>query len=322
MAVSRKSWPNLFCTCLLLCATEAASQQFQLEPPSSTVLRGSDARFSATVEGKWEVMTWTLRRFLVLTVSVTGNVTTSSEQFSAAFCSGGDTGCVEFTIRNTTRGDSGPVICTVQGEYGSKTAQLYVQESGTVNIMGGDVTVVQDQQVELQCVTTAWFPIPTVTWTQNGKAVDSSLYNTTDMANGDSFNTTSVLKLQAVSNTTVACWATVPALTNPTSSSVFLVVERNYQDEMSRRVKTQSQISGVSVAGQRQGQVNAGYALEGQTSVTPSELTESGFGQAHDSNIFKMPDAVNSNLEGNGYNSAYNTLDESGFRKHRHVTIV
>ncbi|XP_040005733.1 immunoglobulin superfamily member 5 isoform X4 [Xiphias gladius] len=321
MAVSRKSWPNLFCTCLLLCATEAASQQFQLEPPSSTVLRGSDARFSATVEGKWEVMTWTLRRFLVLTVSVTGNVTTSSEQFSAAFCSGGDTGCVEFTIRNTTRGDSGPVICTVQGEYGSKTAQLYVQESGTVNIMGGDVTVVQDQQVELQCVTTAWFPIPTVTWTQNGKAVDSSLYNTTDMANGDSFNTTSVLKLQAVSNTTVACWATVPALTNPTSSSVFLVVERNYQDEM-RRVKTQSQISGVSVAGQRQGQVNAGYALEGQTSVTPSELTESGFGQAHDSNIFKMPDAVNSNLEGNGYNSAYNTLDESGFRKHRHVTIV
>ncbi|XP_040005731.1 immunoglobulin superfamily member 5 isoform X2 [Xiphias gladius] len=361
MAVSRKSWPNLFCTCLLLCATEAASQQFQLEPPSSTVLRGSDARFSATVEGKWEVMTWTLRRFLVLTVSVTGNVTTSSEQFSAAFCSGGDTGCVEFTIRNTTRGDSGPVICTVQGEYGSKTAQLYVQESGTVNIMGGDVTVVQDQQVELQCVTTAWFPIPTVTWTQNGKAVDSSLYNTTDMANGDSFNTTSVLKLQAVSNTTVACWATVPALTNPTSSSVFLVVvpkppnwtvliavvvgfggfallvlliigivfcykrrkekQRNYQDEM-RRVKTQSQISGVSVAGQRQGQVNAGYALEGQTSVTPSELTESGFGQAHDSNIFKMPDAVNSNLEGNGYNSAYNTLDESGFRKHRHVTIV
>lgn len=86
------------------------------------------------------------------------------------------------------------------------------------------MTVVQDQQVELQCVTTAWFPIPTVTWTQNGKAVDSSLYNTTDMANGDSFNTTSVLKLQAVSNTTVACWATVPALTNPTSSSVFLVV--------------------------------------------------------------------------------------------------
>lgn len=101
---------------------------------------------------------------------------------------------------------------------------LCFSESGTVNIMEGNMTVVQDQQVEFQCVTSAWFPKPTVSWTRNGHAVNSSLYNTTSMDDGDYFNSTSVLKFQAVSNTTVQCHATVLTLINPQSSSVFLVV--------------------------------------------------------------------------------------------------
>ncbi|XP_040907764.1 immunoglobulin superfamily member 5 [Toxotes jaculatrix] len=361
MAAAWKSWPHLFHICLLLCASGAVSQLFKLEPLNSTVLQGSDVTFSATVEGTWQVMTWTVRRFLVLTVSTLGNVTSFSEQFSAKFCSSGDSRCVKFTIHNVTRNESGPVICTVLGEYGSQTAQLHVQERGVVNIVGGNVTVEQDQQVEFQCVAAAWFPIPSVSWTRNGHAVDSSLYNTTSMADGDSFNSTSVLKFQAVSNTTVECLATVPALTKPQSSSVFLVVvpkppdwtvliavvvsfggfallvlliigiifcykrrkekKRNYQDEM-RRVRTQSQLSGVSAAGQRKGQVNAGYVPEGQTSVAPSELTDSGICQENGSNISQTPDVVNGNQAGSGYNSAYNTVDQSGYRKHRHVTIV
>ena len=35
-----------------------------------------------------------------------------------------------------------------------------------------------------------------------------------------------------------------------------------------------------------------------------------------------MPDVVNSDQTGNGYNSAQHTLDGAGIRKHRHVTIV
>ncbi len=94
--------------------------------------------------------------------------------------------------------------------------------------MGGNVTVMEDQQVEFQCETFGWFPIPTVSWTQNGEVVNSSLYNTTSMADGDSFNSTSVLKFQAVRNTTVECQATVPTLTKPQSSSVFLVVGKDF----------------------------------------------------------------------------------------------
>ena len=86
------------------------------------------------------------------------------------------------------------------------------------------MTVDQDQQVEFQCVTIAWFPIPTISWTQNSHAVNSSLYNTSSVKDGDYFNSTSVLKFQAVRNTMVECQATVPALTNPQSSSVSLVV--------------------------------------------------------------------------------------------------
>lgn len=97
-------------------------------------------------------------------------------------------------------------------------------ESGTINIKGGNVTVDQDQQVEFQCVVAAWFPTPVVSWTRNGQAVDSSLYNSTSVAHGDYFNSTSVLKFTAVSDAKVECLATVPALTNPLSSSVFLVV--------------------------------------------------------------------------------------------------
>ncbi|XP_044078882.1 uncharacterized protein igsf5a isoform X4 [Siniperca chuatsi] len=206
-------------TAQLYVQDSAVSEQFQLEPLHSTVLQGSDVQFKATVQGILQVMTWNVGGYLVLTVLATGNISSSSKQFSARFCSSGDTSSVEFTIHNVTRRESGPVICSVQGEYGSKTAQLYVQEP-------------------------------------------------------------------------------------------------NYQDEM-RRVRTQ--ISVVDAAGQRQGQANAGYVPEGQTSV---ELSDSGFFQANGSNILEMPDVVNSNQVGNDYSSAYNTVDKSGFRKHRHATIV
>lgn len=130
-----------FLICHMFFLYSAVSQEFQLEPLNSTVLQGSDVRFNATVQGNWEFMTWTVRGLLVLTVSVTNNET-SSEQFYATFCSSGDTSCVEFTIHNVTRRESGPVICTVQGDYGSKTAQLYVQ-GNVINIYQAAVIYVE-----------------------------------------------------------------------------------------------------------------------------------------------------------------------------------
>lgn len=71
-------------------------------------------------------MAWTVRGNLALVVSAAVNAT-SSGQFSARFCSSGDASCVKFTIHNVTCRESGPVICAVEGDYGSRTAQLDVQ---------------------------------------------------------------------------------------------------------------------------------------------------------------------------------------------------
>ncbi|XP_041808639.1 immunoglobulin superfamily member 5 [Chelmon rostratus] len=338
------------------------SQQFHLQPQQLTVLQGSEVRFNATVEGAWQLMTWTVGGLLVLTVSSNNTVTAPTGQFTARYCSAGDPSCVEFTIHNATRRQSGSVICAVLGPYGSRTAQLSVQESGTVSILGGNVTVVQGQQVEFQCVTFAWCPDSTLTWTLNGEAVNSSLYNTTSRGDGDCSNSTSVLNVHAVSTTRVECLATMSTLTSPESSSVFLVVvpkppdwtvlisvvvsfggaallvllitgivfcykrrkekKPSYQNEMSRRVRTQSEISGVNAAGKKEGQENAGYVPDGKTSAAPSEVTDSGFFQANGSHIFQMPDFVNSSQAENTSTSPFNTVDDLGFRKHRHVTIV
>ncbi|KAF7658845.1 hypothetical protein LDENG_00006730 [Lucifuga dentata] len=349
---------SFFLIFILLGTCGGVSGQFQLEPVNATVLQGSDAQINATVQGKWEVMTWYVGRLLVLTVNnSTGSISTSSEKFSANNNNKGES--VEFTIHNVSRSDAGPVVCSILGHYGSKEALLIVQESGTVNIIGGNQTVVKDQQVEFQCVTTAWYPTAEVSWSRNGQAVNDSLYNTSSVAYGDWYNSTSVLNFQAVSNTTVECLANLPTLIHPQSSSVYLVVvpkppdwtvliavvvsfgsfallvlliigiifyykrrkekeSRIYQDELNKRVRTQSQISGAGAAGQRQGQINLAYVTEGQT--TPSVITDSGFSQERSSHISETPEVVHSNQAGNEHNSAYK--HDTGVRKHRHVTIV
>ncbi|XP_017286611.1 immunoglobulin superfamily member 5 isoform X2 [Kryptolebias marmoratus] len=295
MVATWKLWLSLFSVCSLLCT---AVTQLQLEPLNSAVLQGSDARFNAIVQGSWDIMTWNVGGHLVLTVRSPSEII-SSENYNATFCSSGQGACVEFTIFNVSRTQAGPVVCSVQGSYIPQIAQLSVQDSGTVSITGGNVTVMKDQQVEFQCVTTGWFPIPSVSWNQNGQAVNSSLYNTTSMAEGDFFNSTSVLKIRAVSNTKVECTVTLPSLKTPQSSSVFMVIEPNYQDEM-RKVRAES----LNNAPEHQkGQVNLSYVPDNQIKVTPNVLQENG----------------QNNLKTPGVN---NTAGESGFMKHRHLTIV
>lgn len=108
------------------------SDQFQLEPMTAAVFKGSDAQFIARVTGSWEFMTWTVGQFLVLTVRRNTTIL-QVEQYSARFCSSDNSSCVEFTIHNVSRSLIGPVTCAVQGSYGEKTAQLSVQ-GGFVNM--------------------------------------------------------------------------------------------------------------------------------------------------------------------------------------------
>ncbi|XP_072301682.1 immunoglobulin superfamily member 5 [Eucyclogobius newberryi] len=358
MIVFHNIWPYLLSHCLLLCATEAVIDQFQLEPANVTQLQGSAAQFNATVQGPWSFMTWTVSGLLVVTVPSEGNATSTSSRFSALRCGNGSS-CVEFAIYNLTRQDSGSVTCSVQGVYGTKTAQLNVQESGSVSILGSGRTVKQDEQVELQCEAAGWFPPATISWTLNGYTVNSSLFNTTDVADGDTYNSTSVHTFLAVHNTTVTCLASIDTLQKPVSSSVQLVVvpkptdwtvliavvvsfssfallvlliigvifcykrrkekEATYQEEMMRQ-RTHSQLSNRSTS-QTQGQVNQVFTIDGQTSLPSSVRSDSGFSQNNGLALYEQPASENS-LAGNGYNAAYNNFELGFPKKHRHVTIV
>lgn len=360
MTVFWKAWANLL-SFLLLCSTGAVLGQFQLEPVNVTKLYGSDVQFTATVLVSWKFITWNVGGYLVLTMPVGGGPTSSSPRFSARFCSSSSSTCVEFTIHNVTRRDTGPVLCSVQGDVPvlPKMAQLYVQEKGSVSISGGNRTVKQEEQVEFQCETKAWFPAATISWTLNGQTVNSSLINTTSVTNGDTYNSSSVLKFQAIRNTTVTCLATIPTLPTPLSYLVQLAVvpkptdwtvliaivvsfssfallvlliigvifcykrrkekKLTYQAEMMRQ-RTHSQLSNRPTV-TREGQDNPVFVINDHTSLPPSEHSDSGFFQINGAPFYEQPTVDNSSQQGNGYNGAHTNLELS-FPKHRHVTIV
>lgn len=128
-----------------------------------------------------------------------------------------DSSCSHLSVTKLTTGSESRCSLAL-----NPPLSLSVLVSGMVSITGASLSVMQDQQVEFQCITSAWYPEPIVGWRLNGVAFNSS--NTTIMIDGVSFDSTSVLTFQAVSNTTVECWATVASLSIPISSSVFLVV--------------------------------------------------------------------------------------------------
>ncbi|CAG5876050.1 unnamed protein product [Menidia menidia] len=338
-----KSWFYLFYIPPLLC--KVMSVEFQLAPLNSTVLQGSDAQFNATVQGPWQVMTWTVGTTLVLIFSETTE-NKSSDQFSANFCVSGNTSCVTFTIHDVNTANTGPVSCALIGAT-PKTAQLYVQETGLVSITGGNVTVRHRFGVKFECVSTNWFIEPSVSWRQNGEAVDSSLYNTSSSpyqssTNATYFNSTSILTFQAAGDTTVECLATVPGLKTPKSSSVFLDVvfpdwtvliavvvsfggfalvvllilgimfcykrrkeKKRSYDDDVRRVRTQSQLGRITAPGDKHGQENPSFVSDGQTGS--NDVTESNVYHVNLPDILELPDFSDGN---------------AGFMKHRHATTV
>ncbi|XP_062342328.1 immunoglobulin superfamily member 5 isoform X2 [Osmerus eperlanus] len=213
-----------FFTLLLLYLTGEVSGQVQLEPLSATVLQGSKARFNCSLEGDFEVMGWLINGRLAITISMQIGVLGNSQRFSATNFSSGTTQRWEFIIREVQRNDSGTVSCDVQNIQTGE-AKMSVQESGTVAIVGDNVTVTEGSLAELWCVAPGWFPAPALTWAKNGSAVNSSLYNSSSELHGDLFNSTSVLRIRADVSAPVECRASILALNAPLTSTIYMVVE-------------------------------------------------------------------------------------------------
>ncbi|XP_051541599.1 immunoglobulin superfamily member 5-like [Myxocyprinus asiaticus] len=205
---------------LFLLMMKGVAAQVQLEPQNAAVLRGSQARFNCSTSLPPSVMTWMVNGRLVLTIMGTG-VLNSMERFSARNLTTPGNFKWEFIISTVQRDDAGEVTCQVLGGD-PRMAKLSVQERGSVEIIGGNRTEVQGVQMEFQCQAVGWFPEPNMSWSINGLSVGNC--NSSSIAQGNLFNSNCSLKHTAVINSSIQCFATVPALSTPESSTVFLTV--------------------------------------------------------------------------------------------------
>ncbi|XP_043085188.1 immunoglobulin superfamily member 5 [Puntigrus tetrazona] len=207
---------------LFLLITTVVSAQVQLQPLNAAVLRGSKARFNCSTTQPPSVMTVMVNGRLVITILESSGVLNSTDRFSATnFTTPGDYRW-EFVISNVQRSDAGEVTCQVLGGA-PIMASLSVQERGSVEIVGGNQTKTEGAQTTFQCRAVGWFPEPNISWSVNGVAY---FCNTSSVTQGNLFNSSCVLAVSAVKNSSVQCLVKIPALSAADSSTVFLTVEK------------------------------------------------------------------------------------------------
>ncbi|KAK9520659.1 hypothetical protein VZT92_020530 [Zoarces viviparus] len=211
---------------LLSCRIQVVAGQMKLSPETLTALRGEEARFTCSASNTgWTVMVWLLNGTVVLTIGKDGGVLPSVNPNVTAVTSPVSHGDSWVLVLNSTeRHDQGPVTCDLQG-IDRKTASLFVQEKGSVKVVGEDKLAFKGQSVLFECQAAGWFPQPTLQWQVNDKKVNQDEYNTSSEVSGKSlFTVTSNLSVAAVKSSHVACLASVSALRTPLNSSVRLTV--------------------------------------------------------------------------------------------------
>ncbi|KAJ7996067.1 hypothetical protein DPEC_G00233230 [Dallia pectoralis] len=342
---------------LSLYAIGAVLSDPTLEPLNADVLLGSEARFNVSLSQSWVSMTWLLKDVVVLTISSKYGVLRNEPRYTAANFSTTGAHRWGFFIQNVTRNDSGPISCAIQN-LNPLTAQLSVHVKGSLIIAGGNVTIPEGHQAIFRCEAAGWFPEPTLNWTVNGALVDPNSKNTSSEDLNGLYNSTSLLTLRAANSGPVQCLASVPALTTPQSSIIYLVVvpqnwtvliavvcsigglallvllvlgiiycckrrkEANSKSDQEKMRQAASSVSGGVAAEQRQEYDNPAYVRDNNTRVTQNEFNDSGYSQSTVSNNFEIPDIININQAANGRVDASCTLDGTVVRKHRHATIV
>lgn len=94
-----------------------------------------------------------------------------------------------------------------------------------MNIKDHNLTIRENQTIEIVCEAVGWDPAPQITWMVNNITVDNSNYitNQSQGTNG-LYNEDSILTLTPLTNATVICLAAILALSEPQSATVALVV--------------------------------------------------------------------------------------------------
>ncbi|XP_031427433.1 immunoglobulin superfamily member 5-like isoform X3 [Clupea harengus] len=285
---------------LLLFFPLVVAAKVLLVPRERAVLRGSAASYNCSISVPWVVMSWLFDGSVGLTISMEHGVLENTPRFTAVNYTTNENYKWEFTIRNVTRKDSGEITCDVQNIQ-SIRANLSVQEGGTVSILGGNLTVKHGDQAVFVCVASGWFPEAQVYWSMNGTMVDTENYNTSVEAIGTLLNSTSTLTVSAVGSAQVQCLAKVPALFIPQTSSVFLIVESNYQEEvMSHRQSGE----------ENHGKDNPGFTTDGH---------ESYLSNSEAANSSQIPDISQTN---SNQQTDFKTHEGMTTTKYRHQTIV
>ncbi|CAN9511506.1 unnamed protein product [Ophioblennius macclurei] len=211
---------------LLPCLIKAVGAQLKLSPTTLTVLRGEEARFTcSSTTSQWTVMVWTLNNRAELTISRDYGVLPSINPNVTAEKSPGSQGdSWVLVLRSTERNDQGEVTCDLQN-IASKTASLFVQEKGTVNVFTHDNLAFKGQSVLFECAAGGWYPQPNLQWQVNGKKVSEGEYNISSEESDKSlFAVTSNLNVTASVSSDVDCLASVSALAAPLKSSSHLTV--------------------------------------------------------------------------------------------------
>ncbi|XP_059187157.1 immunoglobulin superfamily member 5 isoform X2 [Centropristis striata] len=220
---------------LLSYRIQAVGAQIQLLSPATlTVLRGEEARFTCSPSSstKWTVMVWMLNNTAVLTISKDIGVLPSiNPNVTAEKDSGSRDDSWVFVLKNTQRHNQGPVTCDLQG-IDRKTASLFVQEKGSVKVVGDDKLAFKGQSVLFECQAVGWYPQPTLEWQVHGKKVSQGEYNISSEESRKSlFAVTSNLTVKAAKSSPVDCLVSVSALTTPLKSSVCLTVVAEVMQE-------------------------------------------------------------------------------------------
>lgn len=200
-----------------------------LKPKTLPILSGQEAHFNCTATS-WTFMVWSVDGNSVIVIEPSNGPLNSTEPYSARQCTPEDTFCWTLVIKEVSRdNDINPQVVTCDiGNSRKSSAELFVQESGSAVIRGGNATVPIDQTVALECLAYGWFPEPSINWFLDDQQVDQSDFNITRVvkdATSGLFNITTSLDVKVHHNVDIQCQVSVSAMAAPLSINTSLSAE-------------------------------------------------------------------------------------------------